>query len=200
MAAYYPNTPTIEEQHHAAAFIAALAILYPCAHCAGALRNFIEEHPPRCESRKSLSLWMCEAHNEVNERLGLPQYACTVAALDERWRTGRDECWGEAGRYASSTTTRDGDESLRSFRPPLRPPTPPPMPMPPTAAEKCASAAELRAQTVATMAEAKRWSGTPSGSLNPAARIARSRPRERASATLGRDDVDEEEGGERSNA
>jgi FAD-linked sulfhydryl oxidase len=104
MAAYFPEKPTSEEKWHATVFVSALALLYPCAHCAAALQSYIEEHPPNVESREAFSLWMCGAHNEVNERLGLPMYDCSLAALDERWRTGRDECWGEAGARFRKTS------------------------------------------------------------------------------------------------
>lgn len=30
--------------------------------------------------------WMCEVHNEVNDRMGKPLFDC--ATVEERWRTG----------------------------------------------------------------------------------------------------------------
>lgn len=44
-----------------------------------------------------MSLWMCEQHNEVNEKLGKQKFPCNLAALDERWRVSkRKECWPAA--------------------------------------------------------------------------------------------------------
>ena len=69
-------------------FFVSLAFLYPCSHCAKDMQIFIKEHPPIVDSRESLSLWVCEMHNDVNKRLGLKAYECNFKALDERWRTG----------------------------------------------------------------------------------------------------------------
>ncbi len=39
--------------------------------------------PPAVDSQSDFELWMCEAHNQVNARLGKPLFNCKVAAL--RW-------------------------------------------------------------------------------------------------------------------
>ena len=46
--------------------------------------------------REALSLWMCEAHNHVNTRLGKPAVVCTPQGLAERWRDGHASCDAEA--------------------------------------------------------------------------------------------------------
>ncbi len=93
MAAYYPDNPTPEQQRAMRGFVDGLAEFYPCALCAAALRTTVRERPPAVESRRALSLWMCEAHNEVSRGLSQPMFACDVEALDRRWRTGRPDCW-----------------------------------------------------------------------------------------------------------
>ena len=93
MAAYYPDDPTPEQQRAMRGFVDGLAEFYPCALCAAALRTTVRERPPAVESRRALSLWMCEAHNEVSRGLSQPMFACDVEALDRRWRTGRPDCW-----------------------------------------------------------------------------------------------------------
>jgi FAD-linked sulfhydryl oxidase len=35
------------------------------------------KHPPKVESRKELSQYMCELHNEVNKYLGKPVFDCS---------------------------------------------------------------------------------------------------------------------------
>lgn len=40
----------------------------------------------RVESRDEFGNWMCEAHNEVNRKLGKKEFDCTK--WEERWRTG----------------------------------------------------------------------------------------------------------------
>ncbi|CAN0405199.1 unnamed protein product, partial [Hapterophycus canaliculatus] len=48
-------------------------------------------------SRLALSLWACQQHNLVNEKIGKPTFQCTLPALDERWKTGKKSCWGGDG-------------------------------------------------------------------------------------------------------
>lgn len=84
MASNFPDKPTIEQSEKAEKFIELVGDLYPCSECADHFRELIEKHPPRTESRKEFSQWMCEAHNIVNERLGKPTFDCSV--VDERWK------------------------------------------------------------------------------------------------------------------
>jgi len=95
MAAYYPDDPTETDKTNMMHFLTCLAHFYPCSHCAEAFRETLIKHPPQVQSRKELSLWMCLAHNEVNRELGKPTVDCKIESLDERWRTGRKECWPE---------------------------------------------------------------------------------------------------------
>lgn len=41
---------------------------------------------PRVGSQDELGVWMCEAHNAVNEKLGKELFNC--ARWKERWRDG----------------------------------------------------------------------------------------------------------------
>ncbi|KAI8823000.1 ERV/ALR sulfhydryl oxidase domain-containing protein [Fimicolochytrium jonesii] len=86
LAAYYPPHPTPAEQLSMRNFVSALSRFYPCGECASHLTREVIRHPPAVESREALSKWMCEVHNEVNERLGKPRFDC--AKVDERWRDG----------------------------------------------------------------------------------------------------------------
>eukprot|EP00388_Colpodella_angusta_P026077 GDKK01004435.1.p1 GENE.GDKK01004435.1~~GDKK01004435.1.p1 ORF type:complete len:173 (+),score=35.16 GDKK01004435.1:1-519(+) len=95
MAANYPEEPTEKQKQQMVAFIEALAVFYPCIHCAVDFQESIKISPPRAGSRAELSLWMCEQHNEVNEKLGKPLFNCSLEALDDRWRISkRKECAG----------------------------------------------------------------------------------------------------------
>ena len=38
--------------------------------------------------RKGLMRWMCEAHNDVNVKLGKPAFDCEGKSLEERWGDG----------------------------------------------------------------------------------------------------------------
>lgn len=65
-----------------------LPVLYPCGTCAGELGTYMQTHPPdrAVDSRDKLERWLCEVHNEVNDRLGKEQFDCD--RVGERWRDG----------------------------------------------------------------------------------------------------------------
>lgn len=86
IAARYPMMPTSEDKANMKEFIRLISILYPCSDCAKEFREDIKEDPPKLNSRKTLTLWFCEAHNKVNRKLNKPQFDCSK--VDERWRTG----------------------------------------------------------------------------------------------------------------
>ena len=66
----------------------ALPVLYPCSVCAQHLGENMKTRPPDVSGRAGLSRWLCEQHNEVNERLGKERFECTAEKLDERWKDG----------------------------------------------------------------------------------------------------------------
>ena len=86
MAAYYPDEPTPAQQGSAKRLLSDFATLYPCGSCAEHMGGYLKTNPPRVGSQSALALWMCEMHNEVNERLGKPVFDCRK--VNERWRDG----------------------------------------------------------------------------------------------------------------
>jgi FAD-linked sulfhydryl oxidase len=44
----------------------------------------MNERPPQLATRAAFSQWLCQAHNEVNVKLGKPMFDC--ALVDKRWR------------------------------------------------------------------------------------------------------------------
>ena len=46
----------------------------------------------RVGSRTELSVWLCEAHNRINQLLGKEAFPCNIAALDARWKHGGPHC------------------------------------------------------------------------------------------------------------
>lgn len=90
MASYYPDQPDANHQKAAGTLLNALSELYPCSYCAKHMRSELMKNPARVESRGELERWMCDLHNEVNERLGKPLFDCT--RVRERWRDGKPEC------------------------------------------------------------------------------------------------------------
>ena len=85
LAAYYPINPTEEKQEHASNLMTCIAHLYPCTHCASHLEGYIKTHPVEAESRSKLVGWMCDMHNNVNQRLGKPVFDCKIAS--DFWRS-----------------------------------------------------------------------------------------------------------------
>lgn len=92
VAAYYPDTPTASEKAAAANFLRAFPTLYPCKDCAHDMAVVMEEFPPRIDSRSDFSIWMCELHNHVNEKVGKPTFRCNLKELDEAWRKASKAC------------------------------------------------------------------------------------------------------------
>ncbi|CDM31996.1 hypothetical protein DTO013E5_9662 [Penicillium roqueforti] len=90
MAATYPEKADTEHQANMGGFLKFFSKLYPCWVCADDFQRWMA-HPsgrnqPRLESRKEFGWWMCEAHNEVNRKLGKKEFDCRL--WEERWRTG----------------------------------------------------------------------------------------------------------------
>ena len=74
-------------------FMQSFAYLYPCHVCAPDFQQFVKENPPRVDNRTNFSLWVCELHNYVNEKLGQSSVICNINQLDERWKYGKPSCW-----------------------------------------------------------------------------------------------------------
>jgi len=114
IAAYYPEKPSEEHRRHAHSFLEALSHLYPCTHCAYHLRDSMAKAPPKLESRTDFSMWLCAQHNDVNRRLGKPEFECAPDVLLRRWRTGDPRCWmqsegSDAGETASESLGQSDD-------------------------------------------------------------------------------------------
>jgi hypothetical protein len=88
MAANYAEAPTAQQRRRIEVFLHALGDLYPCPVCAAHFRQHTVEHPIASASRGSLSLWLCEAHNEVNVRNGKEPFYCDLGVLDVPFAAG----------------------------------------------------------------------------------------------------------------
>jgi len=88
VAASYPERPSIQQQQDASTFISSFSRLYPCYWCATDFQSWMKTsgNAPRVSSRQEFGQWLCEAHNEVNKKLGKSLFDCTK--WEERWRTG----------------------------------------------------------------------------------------------------------------
>lgn len=86
MAAYYPDSPTTDEQKNMKKFLNIFSRFYPCDYCAEHMREWLKTNPPKTENRVLFSNWMCDMHNDVNKRIGKKLFDCSK--VDERWLDG----------------------------------------------------------------------------------------------------------------
>merc|ERR1712098_260528 len=86
IAATYPTKPTPTEQSQVSQFMGLFSKLYPCWVCAEDFQDWMAKNKVRTESREEFGQWMCEAHNDVNKKLGKKEFDCSK--WEERWRTG----------------------------------------------------------------------------------------------------------------
>ncbi|KAF8967702.1 growth factor [Flammula alnicola] len=85
-AAYYPEKPSPTQRANMLMLLRSLPVLYPCTWCAKDFGKNIEQTKPDVSGRVALSRWLCDRHNEVNEKLGKEKFDC--AKVDERWKDG----------------------------------------------------------------------------------------------------------------
>ncbi|KAJ1634316.1 ERV/ALR sulfhydryl oxidase domain-containing protein, partial [Pavlovales sp. CCMP2436] len=77
---------TTQHKQATVEFLRALPVLYPCTECARDLEVAMGQMPPEVDSQEAFSLWVCELHNHVNEKMGKPRVHCNLQTLDEAWR------------------------------------------------------------------------------------------------------------------
>ncbi|KZF21806.1 hypothetical protein L228DRAFT_239748 [Xylona heveae TC161] len=88
ISASYPEKANTTEQSEMKQFLSLFGKFYPCWICASDFQSWMTKkgNEPRVEGREGLGKWMCEAHNEVNRKLGKKEFDCTL--WKERWRDG----------------------------------------------------------------------------------------------------------------
>ena len=89
VAAQYPKRPTQQQQSHVKQFFYRIAEFYPCRWCAKDFAESIQNHPIQAQNREALSIWLCERHNEVNEKIGKPIVPDCKTAW-KKWVTDED--------------------------------------------------------------------------------------------------------------
>lgn len=86
IAATYPASPSAAQKDDVVGFVKLFSRLYPCWVCAEDFQAYIRKDPVKAGSRGEFGTWLCNAHNDVNKKLGKPVFDCSK--WEERWRTG----------------------------------------------------------------------------------------------------------------
>ena len=86
MAVRYPESPSAEDKKKMLQFLSALSEFYPCPLCAAHLRQYLSAHPADVSSKSALRQWLCDLHNNVNQRLKKPTFNCEL--VGDRWGGG----------------------------------------------------------------------------------------------------------------
>ncbi|GMM50714.1 flavin-linked sulfhydryl oxidase [Starmerella bacillaris] len=88
-AANFPLKPTDENKQDMRNLLTSISHLFPCRPCGKDFEAYLKRNSPNVEGREELSLWLCDAHNAVNKKLGKQQFDCKY--WKARWREG----WAE---------------------------------------------------------------------------------------------------------
>ena len=87
MSVYLPEGELAQDQQtDLTQFVGAFSRLYPCDHCAGDFRAEVKKEPPVVTSGRGFAQWLCRQHNQVNAKLGKPEFDCLK--VYQRWRDG----------------------------------------------------------------------------------------------------------------
>ncbi|PFH63040.1 hypothetical protein XA68_10081 [Ophiocordyceps unilateralis] len=77
VAASYPEKPSLAQQSDLLGFVRLFSRLYPCWVCAEDFQAYLGRHAPPVASRADFGFWLCGAHNDVNRKLGKPEFDCS---------------------------------------------------------------------------------------------------------------------------
>lgn len=85
IAAHYPVAPDIKRQADLKQFVNLFSTFYPCWFCADDFKSYVKKNEPKVETQEDFGKWLCQAHNEVNVKLGKPEFDCNL--WKKRWGT-----------------------------------------------------------------------------------------------------------------
>jgi len=108
----FPEHPTQDMRDALSSYFYLQARLYPCGECAEEFQKLLQKYPPQTSSRKAAAGWLCHVHNQVNHRLGKPEFDC--AHLDETYDCGcaDDEPSTASDARQAESTNEDSDTGL----------------------------------------------------------------------------------------
>lgn len=89
IAARYPEKPSTKEQKDLSQFLKLFGNFYPCWYCGEDFGKYMGTNEPKVTTQEEFGRWLCDAHNEVNAKLGKPKFNCDL--WKKRWKDGWDE-------------------------------------------------------------------------------------------------------------
>jgi len=91
----YPINPTDEQKENYKIFFEKVGDVLPCKHCRESYKIFIKEQDTdidnALENRDSLTKWLYDIHNKVNEKLGV-DYGLTYDMVQKKYESYRAKC------------------------------------------------------------------------------------------------------------
>lgn len=109
MMARFPESPTADESLALKTYVHLFARLYPCGDCARHFQQLLAKYPPQASGRNAAAGWACFVHNEVNKRLGKPDFDCSKIGDFYDCGCGEDGKDGKDGKGAKGAAA-DGEE------------------------------------------------------------------------------------------
>ena len=94
----YPENPSPQDMKNYRDFFHSLKNVLPCSYCREHYKKNIEQDMPiekALTNRTSLSKWLVDLHNNVNQRLGKP--TATYDAIKEKYDSIRGVCLNKNG-------------------------------------------------------------------------------------------------------
>ncbi|ODV79416.1 uncharacterized protein CANTADRAFT_51511 [Suhomyces tanzawaensis NRRL Y-17324] len=89
IAATYPETPDNKQQLDLKQFLKLFGNFYPCWYCGDDFKEYLGKNEPKVDTQDAFGRWLCDAHNEVNVKLGKPKFDCNL--WKQRWKDGWEE-------------------------------------------------------------------------------------------------------------
>lgn len=78
-------------------FFLLVGSILPCKYCRDSYMRYVAESPPRVDSRLTLTRWLWEVHNKVNEKLGATYKSASYKDVFAKYESFRAKCSDSAG-------------------------------------------------------------------------------------------------------
>jgi len=99
----YPDNPTPEEQQHVENLFNSLQLLLPCDECKTNFTNELSLFPIDTRSKYSLSNWLVNVHNSVNQRLN--KKTITYAEASKLYSSNCTQCNSKNLKQTNTSAT-----------------------------------------------------------------------------------------------